>query len=413
MSLNVLTNKGFIKSSSLPQYKEDLHILLDTNLYKQYKPSENTKSTRKLKLSLITGEEVYINPHRKIVGLTYTSGMIKNDLETLPANEFKVDDYLYTSYKEVNYFPENRHINLADYSNAPIRDKHRIYYLSRNLYKLFNELPFSIINLFKYLNGKTVKQEIKEDIEKYLKEQKVDITSEEALTEYSQTLISQNTSNILAEVSINKRLMDYLIVSMLRGKVEHTLIKESFSSPIILKSISYKFNKDNERHQKMLDDLLLFLRGIEVDFEEKDYEHYISISFVCDPLVSYYETFVSSNFKELKKYSTRGCNYFIRTLYKYSNNSFYSNYETYLFLKEYAFYNKIVLGYDKNTNPTYEFPIYSYILEDDLYFSSVTDILVLEDKDGNLIGYLSRITNLKYENTVGDDDLEGSVKLIA
>lgn len=398
----VLTDKGFLQSSNL----KGRDILLSSGLYKKHTKEFNHNTFyKKLNVVLYTGTEVSVEPSKKVKGLTFTLGEIKNELEILPISEYKVDDYLYTPFVDVNFYPKVTQFNLTEYLDRPVTDKHRIYYISKSLYSEYNENGFTMFNLLSVLTGKLVKQDIKDKIINYLASKKIYLEDQESVKNYLTELLTKCTKTMLSTLSINKRLMDYLIVSTLRGEVQHF----SLQNNIVFKILSYKFNKNSEYHSKMYEDLLLFFKGLDIEYEEKEYDNYIYLNISCEPLVGFYEKFKQNNFQDLKKFSSVDTKYFINTLYKYTDNSFYSNLDTYLNLKEHAYYNKIVLGYTDNLHANYDslYPIRSFILKEaPLDSLEIPDIIELET------GYLVRITKINIEITQGDHDLIEDVLMI-
>lgn len=398
----VLTDKGFLQPSNL----KGRDILLSSGLYKKHTKDFNINTFyKKTRLVLYTGTEIAIESSKKIKGLTFNSNEIKNDLEILSVNEYKLDDYIYTPFINLNFYPKNTQFNLTEYLDRPVTDKHRIYYISKALYSEYNDNGFTMFNLLSVLTGKSVKQDLRDKVVNYLKTKKVNLEDTESVQKYLTELMAKCTKTMLSTLSINKRLMDYLIISTLRGEVQHFVLQNN----VVFKTLSYKFNKGSEYHEKMYDDLLLFLRGLDIEYEEKEYDHYVYLNISCEPLIGFYEKFKQSNFYDLRKFSSIDTKYFINTLYKYTNNAFYSNLDTYLNLKEHAYYNKIILGYTDKLHSNYDslYPINSFILEEpELTSLEIPDIIQLEE------GYLVRITNISTECTQGDHDLIEDVMVI-
>ena len=391
--MHILTNEGFLAPSKT-QGKE---ILLSSGLFKENKERYNNNLfSKKVRLTLATGNELVVEPDKKITGTIFEPGMIKNTLEHTPASNFKEEDYLFTRWLDVNYFPEEIDIDLTEYS--PVQDKHRVYYISKSVYRDYGANGFTLINLLNVLTGKPVKDTIRDKVLVYLEENSISLEKPE---EYISTLVKTCTKTLAPTLSINKRLMDYLIISTLRGQIEHYALKD-----LIFKSMSYKFNKDNEHHCSMYTNIILFLKGLDVEYEEKEYEHYFYVNFSCEPLINYYESFKVNCFRDMRKFSTLNCKYFLTTLYKYTNNSFYSNYDTYLTLKEYAYYSKIILGFTDKVHANYDtqLPINSFILEESPGLDP--DVVILDD------GYLTRIEKIKEEATQGEDDLFDNIMII-
>lgn len=391
----ILTDKGFLLPSDLKGTK----VLLPSGFYKDYKEEPKSNSFyKKIKFILYTGTEVTIDPDRKVKGLTFTPNEIKNELENLKASEYKLDDYLFTPYLDVSYYPKKISINLTEYLNKPVTDKHRIYYTSKNVYSEYKNNGFTMYNLLSVLTGKVVKDDVRAKVLKFLETKNIDLFDSSSVDSYITELINDCTKTTLANMSISKRTMDFLVISILRGTVQHLFLQNNF----VFKTISYKFNKDQPYHTQMYEDLILFLRGMDIEYEEKEYDHYTYLNFSCEPLIGYLEHFKKTNFSDLNKFSTIDTRYFINILYRYTNNSFYSNLDTYLNLKQQAYYSKIVLGYSDKLHSNYDsqLPINSFILEEPTLLDfSTPDVIKLED------GYLVRIVDIVQEVTQGYDDL--------
>lgn len=91
--------------------------------------------------------------------------------------------------------------------------------------------------------------------------------------------------------------------------------------------------------------------------------------------------------------------YFLKNLYKYTNNNFYSNFDIYLTLKYIAYSFKITLKHERNKNKNVQ-PYVSSILEQtEDFFDEYPDLIELDE------GYLTRIVNIEYLSTNGRPDL--------
>lgn len=384
--MHILTDNGFLT----PRNAQGREVLLSSGLYRKFSKQPSKAYSKKTKLLLATGTEITLNHDKEIKGLTFT-GEIKNELETLPASQYKVEDYIFTKTLDINYYPEAFQVNLTKYLKRPVTDRKRIYYISKNVYSEYNENGFTMYNLFSTLMGKK-----NDKVEAYLNSKGVFLDSPGSVDTYLTELLYKCTKTVFSTMTLNKRLMDFLVISLLRGKTQHFALKND----IIFKTLSYKFNHDNEHHSQMYDEIVLFLRGMEIEFEEKEYDHYKYVNLSCEPLINFFESFKINNFTDLRLFSTVLVKYFIKTLYKYTNNYFYSNMDIYLVLKEHAYYNKIVLGYTDKLHSNYDsqYPISSFILEESTGLD-VSDIVVLPD------GYLTKIIDVKIESTQGDDDL--------
>lgn len=352
--MRILTKEGF------RPLKEATSALLNTGLFKDYK-HEGTKNKR-IRYTLATGET--LTTSQPIQGISFTEGEIKNDLEY--KKEYAVDDYLFTPFLSVSYYPPVSYLSLSEYlSPTAPRDRNRIFYIQKTLHRACEN--FTVLDLIRHLAGK----QKNEEVATFLKE--TPITLEQ--------ILSKNIAYIPTEVSKNARLVHFLVLSLIKGEIEEEQIGD-----VCIKSLSYNLTKEET------DQMVLFLRGIEVEYSLQENSPENSLSFICEPLVSLVQAFEKEHYKLLDKFSTVTAKYFIKELFKYGE--FPCSEEGYYTLKQYAYYSNLALGYANGK---------AFLLkEDSLKELELGDVIYLEE------GYLTRIC--KVERVWDYEDIENNVR---
>lgn len=126
--------------------------------------------------------------------------------------------------------------------------------------------------------------------------------------------------------------------------------------------MSFKFIKNNETHDELYKNLISTFKTSKYEYEEVEYESYYFVNLINNPIIDYYEHFYSTSFNDLKYMDNDLKLYFLKNLYKYTNNNFYSNFDIYLTLKYIAYSFKITLKHERNKNKNVQ-PYVSSILK--------------------------------------------------
>ena len=183
----------------------------------------------------------------------------------------------------------------------------------------------------------------------------------------------------------------FLAISIVRGKVKN--LNSDFNS------ISYKFNKGKENHERMKKDLLSFFESNNLQYEIIEYNKYFYVNYVDLTMTRYVEKFLKEDYNSLTRlFNNEFQSLFLMYLYVITNNTFYISHKTYLFYKKLAYNNNLVLSVSKNPiNSNHKFSLVSKLVSEDLELTKeLPDVIFLED------GYLTRIDSIKAVTKKGD-----------
>ena len=386
--LNVLTTDGF---KALSKLDNDMVYLNTKELKKIHNYNPNYKSNSNThKVTLVTGTSFTCDNKTVLNGLIFEN-YIKNELDNTYIDKYKINDYIYTPYIDLNLDQNLLSISLKNYTDNYII-KGDVYYLTKDINK---DYDINLRSLFKLLKNEYVEEDQLIQLTDLFKANNLNIDLDEHRSLFINHLTSTYFDHISESLFVTKKFIDFLLCCVLRSKISHSV--SSFNN--VIKRLSFKFNKSNEQHKELSDNLEQFLLDVDYKYEVVDYNNYYFINIINNPIIDYYEHFYTSNFNDLKYIDNDLKLYFITKLYEYTNNNYYSNYDIYLTLKYICFNFKIILSHQRNKNTNTQPYVSSILTETDDVFDEFPDLVLLEE------GYLTRIIDIKTLNTNNRIDL--------
>ena len=358
-NVNILCLKGFVNIDKIN--KNYVYINLNNELTTVIHNMKHFDNNYTVKLA--TGTSLRLHHNAIVTGTIFESGYIKNDLETDLVANFKIDDYIYTPFKDLD--------------NSTIKDTVRLLNTPKKYEEYFN----TDLKAYCDTNGIT------------LNEFYDAVKASQELDE-SHSLNLGLLSKIPTVLKANKYLVNFLVTTLIRGKLSTTSHKINTNSEYTCNLISYRFKKDNDLHTEMYKNLVSFLKQYDLVFEKVDYDHYFYINVYNKVLYSYIQNFKNTFCSELLTFEKEFQTLFLNSLFKFTNNNFYTNPEIFHTLKEMCYNNQMVISYTKRSYGSKEYePICcSLVCKDASNFEIYPDVVYLDK------GYLTRILDIKYCN---------------
>lgn len=388
--LNILTTDTLkaiynINKDNVYFNDKSLNYLAHTNNY------PNIKSNM-YKVLLATGTIFTCSEETILNGLIYES-YIKNDLDFESVVKYKENDYIFTPYINLNLDQTLSSLSLKNYSNHFLF-KGKLYFLIKDISKN-KDYNVNLKDLFKLLTNEYISENSEQSIKELLLKDNLDIQNPKDIELFITQLTNKYFKNVEDLTFITESFIDFLLASTLRCKIKHEITEFNFT----IKTMSFKFIKNNETHDELYKNLINFFKTSKYEYEEVEYESYYFVNLINNPIIDYYEHFYSTSFNDLKYMDNDLKLYFLKNLYRYTNNNFYSNFDIYLTLKYIAYSFKITLKHERNKNKNVQ-PYVSSILEQtEDFFDEYPDLIELDE------GYLTRIVNIEYLSTNGRPDL--------
>lgn len=353
--MNLYTDKGFLNLDNL-KFSQVYSLDKDTIQL------ENPKliKTPYHSVLLATGITYLISNNSTIKGLVLDKETIDNNLDFTTIESYTYDDYIYTPFLELedNLITPLTSIKLTN-TNETILD-----YTNKSLIDIANN------------NSKKL-EEVINDVE-YLEDNNL--------------LSSISNKNIL-----NENFINFLVVSLIRGKID-TQYRTIDSHEYTCKKIAYRFKKDNKHHLDMTDKLEIFCKSFDIPYTVVDYTHYYYINIYNNPLVTYLQNFILSDYLDISKSTLSIQEYFLKTLFNYSKNNYYTNPSTFYALKSMCYRTKQVLSLNYRTNNSEEEdPICASIIHKDSCETEINPDVVMLEK-----GYLTRIVDIQKSEESSD-----------
>ena len=317
-TLNLLTDNGFKSISDIT------NTYIYNNNFKLTKISYINRFENFyfpcVKISLTTGMTFTSRTTQRFKGLIFSESEIKNDLEVELISDYKIGDYIYTSF------------------------------INKDLFKVSED---NFIN--KIIINKSLTKEFYE----------LDIKFKEK--------ISNKNSYIRPNVnlSVDSNFYKFLAISLVRGKLN---ISDNY--------ISFKFNKDKSTHKRMKEDLISFFEFNDLYYEISEYNKYYYINYSDDTLIKYVEKFKKEDYNSLNNiFNNKYQSLFLLYLYTITKNTYYLSNKTYLFFKTLAYNNKLVISVVKNPiNSNHNYSLKSsLILEEMEIYREEPEVIYLDE----------------------------------
>lgn len=329
---------------------------------------------------LVTGHNISYNCNSTLTGSIFEYPYIKNELDiNAPLSKFKVDDYIYL--EKTNNIVANpfKTIDLTNYSTY--FDSNYVYYPSANI---SNELINSNINIstfLNYLNNKEITDN--KNINNFLKKLNMDQEDSETIKEKVALRYLSKSSKI---IKVDKNLINFIIVSLLRGK-KTSFLETIDNKNLVISNIAYKFNHNNSYHKDMKNNLIKFLDMYNISYHLVIYDKYDYINLTCTPLIKFFSEILKSNFEYLQNFSNSLQIYFLKNLMYNSKNNYYTDAFKKFGLIKLGLNNNLLFYQSKNNK--YETPYtVSLSTEEEEYKKELPDIQYLEN------GFLIRILDI-------------------
>lgn len=355
--VNILCLKGFINMENIN--KNYVYIYKNNELLTVIHNMKHFDKSYLVKLA--TGTSLRLHPEAIVSGSIFEKDIIKNDIDTDYISKFKEDDYIYTPFKSLEY--------------GAIKDTVKLVTGSRRVLEYFNT------NLLTYCESKNITLK---EFEKSLEESKL-----EASSMYSDLGLLSKT---YSEIKVNKELINFLSITILRGKLSLEQHKVQDSLTYKCKTISYRFKKDNPLHLEMYQLLDKFFKHHSIKSEKVDYDHYFYINLYHNLLFDYFNKFKLSFYREILDFDKEFQEQFLNNIFKFTGNNFYTTPDCYHTLKEMCYNNRKVISFINRSNNSKSFePISASLM--DLQSSDkeiYPDVILLDN------GYLTRIIDINF-----------------
>lgn len=316
--LNLLTDNGFKSISDIT------NTYIYNNNFKLTKISYINRFENFyfpcIKVTLTTGMTFTSRTTHRFKGLIFNESEIKNDLEVELVSDYKVGDYIYTSF------------------------------FNRDLLHTSEDSFFNKITINKSLSKEFYELDVK------FKEK-----------------ISNKTSYIRSDIDLNidANFYKFLAISLVRGNLN---LSENY--------ISFKFNKDKSTHKRMKEDLMSFFEVNNLYYEINEYNKYYYINYSDDTLIKYVEKFNKEDYNSLNNiFNNEYQSLFLLYLYTITKNTYYLSNKTYLFFKTLAYNNKLVISVVKNPiNSNHNYSLKSsLILEEMEIYNEEPEVIYLDE----------------------------------
>lgn len=314
-------------------------------------------------------------PENNIVpkGSIFEYPLLKNDLDIDQyADKYNINDYIYTDF---NYeLQNNLKIDLEKFSTSS--DNKFVYYLSSSLNNILNNNNLSFSDFILFLNNRITNKTLKYKFEL--------IFQTDDKENYLESLLSSHVNKLDRYIDSNSLLNTFILIAALRLQITNTLIS---TNNVTIKLISYKFNKSNEHHMIMMDNLIEFFKQFNIDFNMEEYDKYYYINLICEPLVNLFESFQNNPETLLKLFEKEQIKYFISKLMEYTNNNFHCDNLLSTVLIKYSMAYKVPSFRYTIKNSKFPYALSLYDLDKE-YNQLVPDIIEIDD------GYLVRIIDI-------------------
>lgn len=358
-NVNILCLKGFVNIDKIN--KNYVYINKNNELTTVIHNMKHFDNNFDIKLA--TGTSLRLHHNAILTGTIFESGLIKNNLDTDLVSNFKIDDYVYTPFK--------------DLESTAIKDTVRLINTPKKYEEYFNT-----------------------DLKDYCDKNKITLnefytavkSSQDQEESYSTGLglLSKMPTVIKADTV----LTNFLVTTLIRGKIRASHYKINANSDYTCNVITYRFKKDNELHSEMYKNLITFLKQYKLVSERFDYDHYFYINVYNKILYNYVKDFKNNFCSEILSFSKECQSLFLKNVFKFTNNNFYTNPEIFHTLKEMCYNNKLVISYVKRSGDSKETdPICCSIVDaTNSDYEIYPDVIYLDK------GYLTRILDIKYCN---------------
>lgn len=317
-TLNLLTDNGFKSISDIT------NTYIYNNSFKLNKISYINRFENFYfpcyKITLTTGMTFTSRATHRFKGLIFNESEIKNDLEVELVSDYKVGDYIYTSF------------------------------FNKDLFKTVEDNFFNKITVSESLTKEFYELDIK------FKEK-----------------ISNKNSYIRPDINLNidSNFYKFLAISLVRGNLN---LSENY--------ISFKFNKDKSTHRRMKNDLIYFFETNNLYYEINEYNKYYYINYSDNTLIRYVEKFNKEDYNSLNNiFNNKYQSLFLIYLYTITKNTYYLSNKTYLFFKTLAYNNKLVINVVRNSiNSNHNYSLKSSLfLEEMESYNEEPEIIYLDE----------------------------------